>query len=57
MELKQLVFYFPAESRGKGDFFRGHLLHLVTQSRNSSFEGTNEEFNLLGLSVNVWTSL
>lgn len=56
MELTQLVFYVPAESRGKGDF-RGHLIHLVMQARNSSFEGTNEEFNLLGHSVNGWTSL
>lgn len=56
MELTQVAFYLTAESRGKGDF-RGHLIHLLMQSRNSSFEGTNEEFNLLGLSVNVWTSL
>lgn len=32
---------------------RGHLIHLVMQSQNSSSEGTNEEFNLPGRSVNV----
>lgn len=56
MALTQLVVYLLAESRGKGDF-GGHLIHLVMQSRNASFEGTNEECNLVGLSVNVWTSL
>lgn len=52
MELTQLLFRLIVESQSQKDF-RGHLTHLVMQSHSSSFEGTNEEFNLPGLFVNV----
>lgn len=56
MELTQWLLRLIVESQGKKDV-RGHLIYLLMQSQNSSFEGTNEEFNLPALFVNVWTSL